>query len=54
MGIQVHEFYDLIYWLKGVGKSCLLNQFLNHTFNAEHETTIGVEFGSKIMKIDDT
>jgi len=38
----------------GVGKSCLLMQFLNFKFKSDHETTIGVEFGSKIMHINDS
>jgi Ras-related protein Rab-2A len=36
-----------------VGKSCLLLQFIDRTFRQKHEITIGVEFGSKIMKIGD-
>jgi Ras-related protein Rab-2A len=32
---------------KGVGKSCLLLQFIDKRFKADHDTTIGVEFGSK-------
>jgi len=36
----------------GVGKSCLLLQFTDHTFHTEHDLTIGVEFGTRIMDID--
>lgn len=36
----------------GVGKSCLLSQFTNHRFETTHDITIGVEFGSKIVTID--
>jgi len=36
----------------GVGKSCLLYQFINGKFITEHELTIGVEFGSKMISID--
>ena len=36
----------------GVGKSCLLMQFTEHKFQAVHEVTIGVEFGSRIIEID--
>lgn len=35
----------------GVGKSCLLLQFLERKFKFEHDTTIGVEFGSKIIAV---
>jgi Ras-related protein Rab-2A len=30
----------------GVGKSCLLLSYTEKTFKEEHDTTIGVEFGS--------
>lgn len=33
----------------GVGKSCMLLQFLEKKFKFDHDTTIGVEFGSKII-----
>lgn len=35
-----------------VGKSCLLNQFLNGTFNEEYEITVGVEFGAKTIGLE--
>ncbi|TVU38979.1 hypothetical protein EJB05_12377, partial [Eragrostis curvula] len=37
----------------GVGKSCLLLQFTDRRFQPEHELTIGVEFGTRIVDIDD-
>ena len=36
-----------------VGKSCLLLQFLEKKFKFDHDTTIGVEFGSKIITVKD-
>jgi Ras-related protein Rab-2A len=36
----------------GVGKSCLLLQFTDKRFNPEHDLTIGVEFGTKLVKIN--
>ena len=36
----------------GVGKSCLLLQFLENSFKPNHEATIGVEFGTKVVGID--
>jgi small GTP-binding protein len=36
----------------GVGKSCILSRFTNHNFNREHDLTIGVEYGAKIMNIN--
>jgi len=37
---------------KGVGKSCLLLQFIENDFRSNHDVTIGVEFGSKMINID--
>jgi hypothetical protein len=37
----------------GVGKSCLLLQFSEGKFHQNLEMTIGVEFGSKYISIDD-
>jgi Ras-related protein Rab-2A len=36
-----------------VGKSCLLLQFTDNRFKADHDLTIGVEFGSKMVQISD-
>lgn len=35
-----------------VGKSCLLLQFTDQRFRADHDVTIGVEFGARIVTID--
>ena len=37
----------------GVGKSCILLRFIHHEFRNNHEVTIGIEFGSKIIQIED-
>ena len=37
----------------GSGKSCLLLQFTDQRFLPDHEVTIGVEFGTKMLKIED-
>jgi len=36
----------------GVGKSCLLLQFTDKRFRADHDLTIGVEFGARLVSID--
>ena len=36
-----------------VGKSCILNRLLNDTFNENYDVTVGVEFGTKIIKVRD-
>jgi Ras-related protein Rab-2A len=38
----------------GVGKSCLLLRFTEDKFNDQHNVTIGVEFGSKVINLDNT
>ena len=36
-----------------VGKSCLLKRFTEGTYDREFESTIGVEFGAKIIKVNE-
>jgi Ras-related protein Rab-2A len=36
-----------------VGKSCLLLQFTDHRFKADHDLTIGVEFGARTVSLHD-
>jgi len=38
--------------LVGVGKSCLLLQFTDKRFQPVHDLTIGVEFGARMINID--
>ncbi len=44
--------YLLILLLLAVGKSCLLMQFTDKRFQPQHDLTIGVEFGSRTINID--
>ena len=37
----------------GVGKSCLLARVMDNEFKVEHQVTIGVEFGSFVVKLED-
>ena len=39
-------FHDL-----GVGKSCVVQQFVEQKINLDHDVTIGVEFAAKSIKI---
>ena len=41
----------IIRWI-GVGKSCLLARVMDNEFKLEHQVTIGVEFGSFVIKLD--
>lgn len=38
--------------IPGVGKSCLLLRFTEGRFKTDHEPTLGVEFGSRNINID--
>ena len=49
--------YDYLFKLlligdSGVGKSCLLLQFTDKRFQPVHDLTIGVEFGARMINID--
>ena len=37
---------------KGVGKSCLVLQFIDKKIRMNHDITIGVEFGARMVSID--
>ena len=37
----------------GVGKSSILLNYINNRFISDHEITIGVEFGMRVINIDE-
>lgn len=45
-------FFFNSFLMLGVGKSCLLLQFIDKRFRQKHEVTIGVEFGARMIGID--
>lgn len=47
-----YVFKYIIIGNPSVGKSCILNQFLNNAFSEEYEITVGVEFGAKTIEVD--
>lgn len=49
-----HFFKVLLAGDSGVGKSNLLSRFIRNEFNAEIRSTIGVEFATRILKVDNT
>jgi len=53
MSSYAYLFKYIIIGDSSVGKSCLLLQFADKRFKADHDTTIGVEFGSKNVQIKD-
>lgn len=38
---------------KGVGKTCILHQYTHQEFKSDYNVTIGVEFSSKIVNLDE-
>ena len=48
-----YVFKYIIIGNPSVGKSCLLNQFLNNRFTSDYEITVGVEFGAKTIETED-
>lgn len=50
---QDHLFKLIIIGDTGVGKSCLMKRVMDNEFQEQHQVTIGVEFGSYGLKIDD-
>ena len=49
---QDHLFKLIIIGDTGVGKSCLMKRVMDNEFKAEHQVTIGVEFGSFGLRVD--
>jgi len=47
-----YVFKYIIIGNPSVGKSCILNQFLNNEFIAEYDVTVGIEFGAKTVEIE--
>ena len=50
---QDHLFKLIIIGDTGVGKSCLMKRVMDNEFKVEHQVTIGVEFGSFGLKVDE-
>ena len=51
LGTQVSPIGDL--WYIGIGKSCVLKRLVDNEFKEDHDVTVGVEFGSYLIKIED-
>jgi signal recognition particle receptor subunit beta len=37
----------------GIGKSCVLKRLVENEFKEDHDVTVGVEFGSFLIKVED-
>ena len=42
-----------VLFYKGVGKTCILNQYTHKEFKPDYNVTIGVEFSSKTVQLDE-
>jgi len=51
---QDYTFKIIVIGNSGVGKSCLMTRFLRNEFKDDHEVTLGVEFGSLFIKMEET
>ena len=49
-----HLFKLIVIGDSGVGKSCLMHRVTTNEFMEDHEVTVGVEFGTLLLKIDET
>ena len=52
LNTQDYLFKLIIIGDTGVGKSCLMKRVMDNDFKEEHQVTIGVEFGSFGLKIN--
>jgi small GTP-binding protein len=51
------QYQDFLFKLiiigdSAVGKSCLLHRLTNNEFLSDHEVTVGVEFGTLLVKLE--
>jgi hypothetical protein len=37
----------------GIGKSCVLKRLVENEFKEDHDVTVGVEFGSYLIRVED-
>ena len=49
---QIPKYKLIFLGDQSVGKSCILNRFMNDTFTEEYQATIGLDFQSKNVQID--
>lgn len=48
-----YVFKYIIIGNPAVGKSSILSQYLNDVFPEEYDVTVGIEFGAKLLNIDE-
>ena len=50
--LEILVSIEFIYVL-GIGKSCVLKRLTENEFKEDHDVTVGVEFGSYLIKVED-
>ena len=48
---QDHLFKLIVIGDSGIGKSCLMHRMCHNEFTEDHEVTVGVEFGSLLVRM---
>src|SRR4051812_42932829 len=43
-----------LYFIIGVGKTSILQRYTANEFNEEYQVTVGAEFGSKLIELEDS
>jgi Ras-related protein Rab-2A len=55
---KTQSFHDALFKIiiigdSGIGKSCVLKRLMEDDFKDDHDITVGVEFGSNLIKVED-
>ena len=55
---KTQTFHDALFKIiiigdSGIGKSCVLKRLMEDDFKDDHDVTVGVEFGSYLIKVED-
>lgn len=55
---RTQTYFDALFKIiiigdSGIGKSCVLKRLIDDDFVDEHDVTVGVEFGSYLIKVED-
>lgn len=60
MDVGLHQFQNhcsgcprYLHVYSCVGKSCLINRYIKGEFSEQYNVTVGVEYASKVLHIDD-
>ena len=48
----IYQVFTLFEYI-GIGKSCVLKRLVENEFKEDHDVTVGVEFGSYLIRIED-